>query len=251
MRNVLGFLILSASALFGQIAPAKQVFLDVPEAARSRQNPLAGDADASSDGLKLFQQHCAPCHGPAAAGGGVAPPLINPYMKAATQGEIFWVVTQGVILHGMPSWARLPERQRWQLVAFLASLNASPGSSGGLDRAQVKAAPFAASVPRRPAFVHVPPKDRSKPNPLAGDAVARQAGSKLFQQHCAQCHGTAGEGTRKAPPLINPDMMGATPGAIYWIISNGVVRHGMPSWTRLPEVQRWQIVSFLESINGF
>jgi hypothetical protein len=42
----------------------------------------------------------------------------------------------------------------------------------------------------------------------------------------------------------------ATPGAVYWVISNGVVRHGMPSWSKLPEVQRWQIVSFLESLNA-
>jgi len=41
----------------------------------------------------------------------------------------------------------------------------------------------------------------------------------------------------------------ATPGEIFWVITNGVVRRGMPSWSRLPEIQRWQIVTYLESLN--
>jgi cytochrome c553 len=171
-------------------------------------------------------------------------------MKVAKQGEIFWVITSGVVSHGMPSWAKLPEIQRWQIVAFLGSLNVSQGSDPVPDLANVKPAPFAPFVPRRPVFVHVPVKDRSKCNPLAGDANAIAGGSKLFQQNCAQCHGMVGEGTRKAPPLINADVMNATPGEVYWIVTNGVVRHGMPSWSKLPEVQRWQIVSFLGSMNA-
>jgi hypothetical protein len=41
----------------------------------------------------------------------------------------------------------------------------------------------------------------------------------------------------------------ATPGTIFWILTNGVVRRGMPVWSRLPEQQRWQIVSYLKSLN--
>lgn len=251
MKNVIGFLILSGTAVWTQIPPTQQVFLDVPEAARSRHTPLSGDAaSASSEGLKLFQQHCAVCHGPAGAGGRAAPPLINPYMKSATHGEIFWVITNGVASHGMPSWARVPETQRWQIVAFLTSLNASQGSASRLDAAKVKPALYATFVPVKPVFVHVPEKARPKRNPLAGDSVACAGGRKLFQQHCAQCHGAAGEGTKHAPALINPEMVMATPGSVYWVITNGVVRHGMPSWSKLPEVQRWQIVSFLASMNA-
>ncbi len=40
-------------------------------------------------------------------------------MQQATPGEIFWVVTNGVIRKGMPAWAKLPAPQRWQIVAFL------------------------------------------------------------------------------------------------------------------------------------
>jgi cytochrome c len=33
-----------------------------------------------------------------------------------------------------------------------------------------------------------------------GDQVAE--GGKLFAKHCAKCHGKAGEGTKKAPPIV-------------------------------------------------
>ena len=32
-----------------------------------------------------------------------------------------------------------------------------------------------------------------------------------------------------------------------WLITNGVVRRGMPAWSKLPEPQRWQIIVFLRS----
>lgn len=35
-----------------------------------------------------------------------------------------------------------------------------------------------------------------------------------------------------------------------WILTNGVVRRGMPVWSKLPEPQRWQLVSFLKSLRN-
>jgi mono/diheme cytochrome c family protein len=111
-------------------------------------------------------------------------------------------------------------------------------------------APLAAqTAPPTGAFVHVPPKERLKRNPLAGDPTAKAAGEKLFQQHCAECHGKSAEGGKKVPMLAGGDMLDATPGEIFWILTNGVLRKGMPSWSRLPPPQRWQIVTFLESLN--
>lgn len=40
----------------------------------------------------------------------------------------------------------------------------------------------------------------------------------------------------------------ATPGTLFWILTNGVVRRGMPVWSKLPEPQRWQLVTFLETL---
>jgi hypothetical protein len=34
------------------------------------------------------------------------------------------------------------------------------------------------------------------------------------------------------------------------VLTNGVVRKGMPVWSKLPEPQRWQIVRFLKSLDA-
>ncbi len=39
----------------------------------------------------------------------------------------------------------------------------------------------------------------------------------------------------------------AVPGALFWILRNGDLRHGMPPFAHLPEAQRWQIIEFLQS----
>jgi cytochrome c oxidase cbb3-type subunit 2 len=94
----------------------------------------------------------------------------------------------------------------------------------------------------------VPEKERTKRNPFENDVVAIAAGGKLFVQHCAECHGNMAEGGKKAPPLRDKKVQDAPPGALFWILTNGVVRRGMPVWSKLPEAQRWQIVSFLKSL---
>ncbi len=104
----------------------------------------------------------------------------------------------------------------------------------------------------RPYFTElakVPEKDRSRSNPLAGDPDAVDAGRKLFEQHCAECHGSSAVGGRKGPSLRLEPVRTATEGSLFWVLTNGVVRRVMPVWSRLPEPQRWQIVSYLKSLN--
>jgi mono/diheme cytochrome c family protein len=94
----------------------------------------------------------------------------------------------------------------------------------------------------------VPEKARARRNPFEGDAVALAAGQKLFLQHCAECHGDTAEGARKGPSLRAEQVRRASPGTLFWILTNGVVRRGMPVWSKLPEPQRWQIVTYLQSL---
>jgi len=96
----------------------------------------------------------------------------------------------------------------------------------------------------------VPEKARSRPNPLENDPDAPVAGKKLFGDHCAGCHGDDAAGGRKAPSLRAKEVQQSTPGTLFWILTNGVVRHGMPVWSKLPEPQRWQIVTFLKSLRS-
>ena len=92
-----------------------------------------------------------------------------------------------------------------------------------------------------------PNKARARPNPLEGDPDAVAAGGKLFGLHCAECHGEMAEGGRKGPSLRADQVQQSTPGTLFWILTNGVVRRSMPVWSKLPEPQRWQIVSYLKS----
>ena len=99
-------------------------------------------------------------------------------------------------------------------------------------------------------LTRVPEMSREKPNPLENDSDSPIAGGKLFQQHCASCHGMKAEGGKRGPSLLREEVQQATPGALFWILTNGIVRHGMPVWSKLPEPQRWQIVSFLKSFKA-
>ena len=98
------------------------------------------------------------------------------------------------------------------------------------------------------AIAEAPEKARERKNPFEGDPQAVAAGGKLFEQHCADCHGRKAGGTKRGPSLLREQVQQATPGTLFWVLTNGVVRRGMPVWSKLPEPERWQIVAFLQSL---
>jgi mono/diheme cytochrome c family protein len=95
-----------------------------------------------------------------------------------------------------------------------------------------------------------PQKARAKRNPLEQDPDVVASGKKLFGLHCAECHGEAAEGTRRAPSLRESEVQDAPPGAIFWVLTNGIVWHGMPVWSKLPEPRRWQLVAYIKSLGS-
>lgn len=97
-------------------------------------------------------------------------------------------------------------------------------------------------------IARVPSKERNRPNPLAGNATAALAGARLFNQNCASCHGDDARGRDKHPGLRSERVRTASPGELQWLLTNGSMKNGMPSWSRLPEPQRWQLVSYLKSL---
>ena len=96
---------------------------------------------------------------------------------------------------------------------------------------------------------HVPAKDHARANPLAGSPDSVSAGELIYRDHCLQCHkeNAAGDGHKK-PALRSPRMRSATDGDIEWFLRQGDLGHGMPSWSNLPQPQRWQLVTYLRSI---
>jgi mono/diheme cytochrome c family protein len=93
-----------------------------------------------------------------------------------------------------------------------------------------------------------PAKARARKNPQERNPDSELIGKKLFAQHCAECHGASAEGGKKAPSLRADEVQQATPGALFWLITNGVVRRGMPVWSKLPESQRWAIVTYIKTL---
>lgn len=98
------------------------------------------------------------------------------------------------------------------------------------------------------ALASAPEGARLRSNPFEGNAREAEAGGKLFEQHCSECHGPKAGGTRHGPSLLDEHVEQASPGALFWVLTNGVVWHGMPVWSKLPEPERWQIVTFIESL---
>ncbi len=90
-----------------------------------------------------------------------------------------------------------------------------------------------------------PPSAAHLRNPWEGNERAWRAGSKLYARECAACHGPNRDGMEKAPALNRNNVSQAAPGALFWVLRNGSLYRGMPSFAHLPEPQRWQIITFL------
>jgi cytochrome c oxidase cbb3-type subunit 3 len=84
---------------------------------------LSHDQATVDDGVRIFKQICAPCHGPEATGV-VGPNLTDRYwLHGAKPLDIHKSITEGFPQKGMPAWAPLlgPTRVR-TLAAFVLSL---------------------------------------------------------------------------------------------------------------------------------
>ena len=97
-------------------------FHNAPESAQKMKNPYGMQPAAIAAGKQLFARNCVSCHGRTGEGTGNVPSLIDGKLETATAGEVFWFITKGDKDNGMPSWAQLPEKQRWQIVSFVKSL---------------------------------------------------------------------------------------------------------------------------------
>jgi glucose/arabinose dehydrogenase len=123
-------------------------FHNAPDSAKQLKNPYEGQPPAA--GQPLYHLRCARCHGESGEGSGNIPPLAREKIKTATPGELFWFITNGDEKNGMPSWAKLPQRQRWLIVNYAKTLGLPQTA-----RAPAKPAPARRAVqsnaPRPPA----------------------------------------------------------------------------------------------------
>jgi mono/diheme cytochrome c family protein len=96
----------------------------------------------------------------------------------------------------------------------------------------------------------VPSDAAARPNPLATKPETAAGGRKLFMRNCAECHGNNGAGLEKkrSADLQLPSVQQQSDGTLFWKITNGNVGRGMPSFSKLPELQRWQLVLYIRSL---
>jgi glucose/arabinose dehydrogenase len=117
------------SALVPFVQAQTTSFHNAPTSAREVKNPHVGQAQAVLNGKSVYATNCSACHGNRGQGAGNVPPLTQGAVQSTADGEIFWYITQGDVNNGMPSWASLPEKQRWEVVAYVKSLNTPHSAS--------------------------------------------------------------------------------------------------------------------------
>jgi mono/diheme cytochrome c family protein len=97
---------------------------------------------------------------------------------------------------------------------------------------------------------NVPARDHEKTNPYHDQADAIAAGRRVFVDRCSHCHGENAEGTKKRPPLKSERVQHeASEGDLHWLLVNGNMRKGMPSWAKLPDPQLWQVITYVKSLH--
>ena len=105
----------------------------IPASARTRQNPEIPTETTLREGLEHWSDHCATCHGNDGSGlteigQGLyprAPDMRQPATQTLTDGELFYIIENGVKLTGMPAWGnrtREGEAASWHLVQFIRHL---------------------------------------------------------------------------------------------------------------------------------
>lgn len=154
-------------------------FIALVGAAPALVGAQAGDANA---GKAVYQLKCVGCHGEKGDGKGPAAELLVPQPRDFTSGiykirttagkapsdqDLFAVITDGMPGTSMPSWAVLPEKERWNLVAYIKAFAADKFKEA--------------------------PKKLELPKEVASSAESIKRGKEMFEAiECNKCHGTDG-----------------------------------------------------------
>src|SRR5258708_24422020 len=99
-------------------------------------------------------------------------------------------------------------------------------------------------------FHNAPDSTKELKNPFEGQPAAVQTGKLLYARNCLSCHGKTGKGTGNVPSLVDAKLGGVPSGEVFWFITKGSKPNGMPSWAFLPEQKRWQLVSYVKSLDS-
>jgi mono/diheme cytochrome c family protein len=107
--------------------------LATPRSAREARNPISKTPDILSEARAHFADHCAICHandgsGKTEIGKNIypkAPDMREPSTQSLTDGELFYIIHNGIRLTGMPAWGSddvEKDHDSWKLVHFIRHL---------------------------------------------------------------------------------------------------------------------------------
>lgn len=105
----------------------------IPQRYKGLNNPVSASPDNITAGREHFADHCATCHANDGSGNTEmgrnfypkAPDMRLPRTQRLSDGELFYIIENGVRLTGMPGWSTATpegERSSWQLVHFIRQL---------------------------------------------------------------------------------------------------------------------------------
>lgn len=105
----------------------------VPAALQRQRNPIASTPESLAEGMAHFADHCASCHandgsGATEMGRGLYPKASDmrlPATQSLSDGELFFVIENGIRFTGMPAWStgtKAGEESTWRLVQFIRHL---------------------------------------------------------------------------------------------------------------------------------
>lgn len=218
------------------------------------KNPLPLTVDVLDQGKRIFTRECLICHGAAGTGHGPyrhglepAPPNFNDGQYGTlqnptyTDADYFWRISEGLPWSAMPAWKlQYSEQDRWKLVHYIRTMFT-----------QTEAAPARPSGAQSYRF-----PDIFKRQTMPADA-SYVRGKKIFLQHCATCHGLAGDGNGWDGRYLNPKpydfrrlagqpMDAAKLSELFAKVTFGIRGTAMPVWGEfLPVDQRWDVIKFI------
>jgi len=118
--------------------------------------------------------------------------------------------------------------------------------------------PMEESIARMALGAHIT-KEAPKTSPVAADEANMTEGAHVYTEHCAFCHGFAGQKASFAakgmfplpPQLLSENMVTDDPvGETYWKVENGIRLTGMPGFKEmLTPTQMWQVSQLLAHAN--
>ena len=118
-----------------EVLMARQIrHLAIPIEKRNTQNPIPLSPDVIKESLAHFADHCALCHandgsGQTPIGKNVNPKALDlrlPDIQSMSDGEIFWVIRNGIRFTAMPAWGEgdpAQDKESWKLVHFIRHLS--------------------------------------------------------------------------------------------------------------------------------